>query len=116
MSNIMKIALSGLRAFDKKLEVTANNTANVNTDGFKKSRATLAETYPEGVKVTISGVDTPGTPLPAEETGGKPLESANVNLEEEMVDLILTRHFFDANAKIIKVEDEMTGELINIKA
>ena len=32
------IALSGLKAAQKDLDVTANNIANVNTIGFKKNR------------------------------------------------------------------------------
>lgn len=39
------IALSGLRAAQKDLDVTANNIANVNTTGFKESRAEFADVY-----------------------------------------------------------------------
>ena len=40
-----KIALSGLNAASAHLEVTANNIANVNTTGFKSSRASFADVY-----------------------------------------------------------------------
>ena len=46
-------ALSALRAFGEKLGVTANNIANINTNGFKKSRADLEEASPSGVNVSI---------------------------------------------------------------
>lgn len=39
------IALSGLAAAQKDLDVTANNIANVNTMGFKESRAEFADVY-----------------------------------------------------------------------
>ncbi|GAB58468.1 flagellar hook protein FlgE [Rheinheimera nanhaiensis] len=39
------IALSGLAAAQKDLDVTANNIANVNTTGFKESRAEFADVY-----------------------------------------------------------------------
>ncbi|NRA83389.1 MAG: flagellar hook protein FlgE [Gammaproteobacteria bacterium] len=39
------IALSGLAAAKKDLDVTANNIANVNTIGFKESRAEFADVY-----------------------------------------------------------------------
>lgn len=39
------IALSGLSAAQKDLDVTANNIANVNTTGFKESRAEFADVY-----------------------------------------------------------------------
>ncbi|MFO6421829.1 flagellar hook protein FlgE [Motilimonas sp. KMU-193] len=39
------IALSGINAAQKDLDVTANNIANVNTFGFKESRAEFADVY-----------------------------------------------------------------------
>ncbi|OIN07729.1 flagellar hook protein FlgE [Oceanisphaera psychrotolerans] len=39
------IALSGVNASQKDLDVTANNIANVNTVGFKESRAEFADIY-----------------------------------------------------------------------
>lgn len=39
------IALSGLNAAQKDLDVTSNNIANVNTIGFKESRAEFADVY-----------------------------------------------------------------------
>lgn len=39
------IALSGLSASQKDLDVTANNIANVKTTGFKQSRAEFADVY-----------------------------------------------------------------------
>ncbi|WP_423187084.1 flagellar hook protein FlgE [Alishewanella sp. d11] len=39
------IALSGIAAAQKDLDVTANNIANVNTTGFKESRAEFADVY-----------------------------------------------------------------------
>ncbi len=39
------IALSGIAAAKKDLDVTANNIANVNTIGFKESRAEFADVY-----------------------------------------------------------------------
>ena len=39
------IALSGLNAASKDLEVTANNIANTGTTGFKGSRAQFAELF-----------------------------------------------------------------------
>ena len=39
------IALSGINAASSDLEVTANNIANVNTVGFKGSRAEFSQVY-----------------------------------------------------------------------
>lgn len=43
------IALTGLAAAQKNLDVTANNIANVNTTGFKESRAEFADVYAASV-------------------------------------------------------------------
>lgn len=39
------IALSGVNAAQKDLDTTANNIANVNTVGFKESRAEFGDVY-----------------------------------------------------------------------
>lgn len=116
MSEAINTALSALRANLRKLDVTANNLANVNTQDFKKSRASFEETAPAGVKVTISRVETPGTPLPAGEIPGEHRETSNVSVEEELVDLITARHAFTASVKTIQAEDEMQGTLLDILA
>ncbi|MBP1716385.1 MAG: Flagella basal body rod protein [Deltaproteobacteria bacterium] len=43
MTFALNAALSALGTHEKKLDVTANNIANLNTEGFKKSRAVLQE-------------------------------------------------------------------------
>lgn len=40
--SILNTALSGLNAFQRSLETTSNNIANVNTDGYSRQRAELA--------------------------------------------------------------------------
>ena len=107
-------ALSALRAFGEKLGVTANNIANINTNGFKKSRADLEEASPSGVNVSIHRVETPGAPLPPDRDTGEPEESSNVSVEEEMVNLITTKQAYTANLKTIKAEEEILGTLFDI--
>ncbi|MDF0532957.1 flagellar hook protein FlgE [Shewanella sp. A32] len=43
------IALSGINAAQKDLNTTANNIANVNTTGFKESRAEFADVYANSI-------------------------------------------------------------------
>lgn len=53
-----RVALSGLNAASADLNVTANNIANVNTTGFKSSRAEFADLFPIsafGVSSTATG-------------------------------------------------------------
>jgi flagellar hook protein FlgE len=48
----MSPALSGIKAFGRKMKVTANNVANVNTTGFKSSRATFQDISSQTVPTT----------------------------------------------------------------
>ena len=111
----MESALSALGAFGKKMGVTANNIANVDTDGFKKSRADLQEAD-HGVTVSISRVNTPGVPIPAEDGTGKTKESSNVDVAEELVNLKTTKNAFKANLKTIQTAGDMLGSLFDIVA
>jgi len=112
----LQSALSSLLAHATKLGVTAHNTANVNTDGFKKSRAVLSEAEAQGVKVDIRQLDAPG-PMVYEQTenGAELVEKSNVELAEEMVDLITTRRGFQANLKTVQTADEVLGTIIDMK-
>ncbi len=53
------IALSGIAAAQKDLNTTANNIANVNTIGFKESRAEFATVYASSIfsngRTTVGG-------------------------------------------------------------
>jgi flagellar basal-body rod protein FlgC len=115
MSDAFNAALSALGAFFRKVDVTANNIANLNTNNFKKSRVDIEEACPSGVKVSISRVNTPGDSLPLSEINQNQ-ETSNVNLAEELVTLITTEHAVSANIKTITAEDEMQKTLIDIVA
>ncbi len=113
MSDAINAALSALGALGVKLGVTANNIANVDTDGFKKSRAILEDTYPSGVTVSISRVDTPGSSVPSADGPPQMKESSNVDLGEEIINLKTTKYAYLANLKTIKVEDAILGTIFD---
>jgi flagellar basal-body rod protein FlgC len=107
--------ITALTALNKRLGVTADNIANVNTDGFKKSRASFSEGPSGDVRVTINQVDTPGPPNP--DVDVDPLaatELSNVDLTEEIPQMIPTQRSYDANLRAIKTQDEMIGTLVDI--
>ena len=75
--------------------VTANNIANVNTEEFKKSRATMIEGVNGGVEVDVEKVNTPGHRY--QELQGDQMvekETSYVNLEEELPDLMVTQRTY----------------------
>ena len=114
MSAAANIALTGLRALSIKLDVTADNVANVNSDGFKKSRAEFEEAYPYGVKATVNQTDTPGILLSPEAGESAMRESANVALEEELVNLTTVQNTYYANLAVIKTDKEIQRTLLHL--
>lgn len=107
--------LSALNALDKKMQVTANNVANVNTNEFKKSKAVLLEGKNGNIDVDVQKVDTPGYPTEKIQDD-KPVETetSNVDLAEELQESILTQNAYNANLKLVKTQDQMLGTLLDI--
>lgn len=97
--NIFGISVSALSAYTTRLNVTANNVANMNTEGFRPSEATTSESANGGVSATI-----------------RHLEIPEVDITKEMVDLIITEIGFKANLKAIRTEDDLAGSILDIKA
>ena len=97
------------------MNVTANNIANSNTDGFKKSRTILKEGNSGGVAPIVDQVDTPGPVKQISEDGvTREVEASNVDLAEELTTSIVTQSAYDANLKTIQTADEMLGSLLDI--
>jgi len=107
-------AVTALKAFQKKLDVTANNIANVNTDHFKKSRAILSEGENGGVQANVDQVG----PVDPNETlaNGESIdaESSNVDLVEEFTEMIKSETAYKANAKTIHSQEKMLGSLLDM--
>jgi flagellar basal-body rod protein FlgC len=97
------------------LRVTANNIANVNTDEFKKSRATLEEGTNGEIQVNIYRVNTPGflyRVFEGDQLAEK--ESSNVNMEEEIPDMMVTQRTYEANLKVLQNRNKMLGSVLDI--
>ncbi len=101
--------LSALSSLGTAQEVSANNIANVNSDGFKASSVVL-ETGPNDQGVFVAAIN--------ESTNAGPMldgvEGSNTDLGTEMVDMMTTGHAFSANAAAIRTTEEMTGHLLNM--
>lgn len=109
-------ALSGLTAFSTQIDVTAHNVANVNTNGFKKSRTEFVAVETGGVLPVIQKDESAG-PTILNDTGYGPaqLELSNVDLREEVVNQIIGQRGFEANLQALKTADDMLGLILDIK-
>ncbi len=98
MDSVTGIANSALNAFATGQAVTANNIANINTDEFKTARTINQEGPNGGVNArVVQGND-------------------SVDISREAISLLSNSTNFKANLKTLQTEDQMTKELINIKA
>jgi flagellar basal-body rod protein FlgC len=116
MLSAIHTALSGLAAYAKQVEVTAHNVANVNTDGFKKSRTEFVSVATGGVLPVVQKDNSPG-PMVPNNTGYGPaqIELSNVDLGEEAVNQILAQRGFEASLKTLTTADDMLGTILDMK-
>ena len=117
MISAYQSGLSALQAFGTKIQSNSNNIANANTEGFKKTRVTLAESVPQGVQANVEKINTPGTTV-SQETGAATdlVELSNVELSSEIPEMNLNSRFYQANLKTIETVNDMTGTLLDLKS
>ncbi len=80
------IALSGLNAASADLGVTANNVANVNTTGFKMSRAQFSEVFAVGTQSVSSSAAGSGVRLSAI---AQQFTQGNIDFTDNALDLAI---------------------------
>lgn len=114
-----------MRAIATAMQVTAHNVANVNTEEFKASRATLEEVpHQGGARIQeIRKTTTPGSLVsvdkPVANQAGElvqartMVESSNTDVAREMVNMISNRNAFSANTAVIRTKDDMIGGLLD---
>ena len=108
MSSINAIAVSGMQAAARRLEVAASNIANVRSglpsgapdevvEAYKALRSNQVETSGGGTAVNVSRTRDP------------------VDLANEMVELMSAQHAFTANSKLVKIFGDMQKTLIDMR-
>lgn len=99
------ISLSGLNAASLGLGVTANNVANANSDGYQAKRLDLEDQSEGGVKAsqTVASQE-PTVP------GG-----SNVDYATEMTNAMTQSTAYTANLQVMKTEDQMLGQFLDMK-
>ncbi len=114
MSLSFNSSISGIRAGINTLNVSANNTANINTDGYKKQRADYRDDNINGVLVDITESNESGVLY--KNKSGDVVELSNVDYVEEVAEQINARHLVSANSAAIKSTDEALESLLDIIA
>ncbi|KHK02178.1 flagellar basal body rod C-terminal domain-containing protein [Desulfovibrio sp. TomC] len=127
MTDAISSAQSALSAMGTSMAVAANNVANVNTDGYKSKDVRLT-TGPNGQGVRVGDVvtdDSAGGYRPAAvsaqneagvyEPTAAMVETSNVDLARQTVDMVETSRAFEANAAVIRTQDDMLGTLLDTR-
>jgi flagellar basal-body rod protein FlgC len=109
-------SLSALNAFTSKMNVTAQNLANVSTDGYKSSSVTIESGQGQTVRANVTKDNSSGPLIPNSSAENGVEEMSNVDMVKEMLQLIPTQRAYDANLKVIQTNLEMRGSLINMTA
>ena len=95
--------ISSIQAHQTMLSTTANNVANVNTDGFRPDDTRIVEN-----KNSVTAYNTK-----VDDNGSK---RSQTNLAKEIPDEIIAQSATSVNVSTIKTQDEMFGTLLDIKA
>ncbi|HKP58029.1 MAG TPA: flagellar basal body rod C-terminal domain-containing protein [Polyangiales bacterium] len=109
LGSVVSIANSGLRAETRRLEQSAQNVANINTDGYVASRVESRSQDHGGVSPAVytrQGLHA--------QAGAAP--ESTTDLAEETVSQISSQHAFTANLAVLRTADAMLGELVDRKA
>ena len=118
MSNIMNTAQLALQSQFTKLQASANNIANLNTDSYKGRRVNIEE-GPNGTPTANTSVDLVPGPARLElnqEGDLVEVEMSNVDLATEYVKTMESTQAIKANLKTIQAADELLGEVIDTLA
>ena len=110
---------SALGAFKSKMNVSANNVANVGTDGFKSSNVTFESGQGQTVTPKITKDNSPGPMIPSQTAPTAQngmVEGSNVDMVKEMTQLPQTQMGYTANMKMIQTNYQMQGTLLNMFA
>lgn len=106
----MSISASGIQASQSRQDLTAHNTANLQTPRYKALRANQAEQPAGGVATA------PPTRLEAPGPILEGVEGSNVDLANEMAQSNVNLRSLQANAKVFKADDDMFQSVLDMKA
>ena len=103
ISNVLSTAVSALAANSTRVATSAQNIANVNTDGYLAK-----DSASPGI---VSGQAFGAGALQIEA-----IEPSNVNMAKKFMDMIVAKAAYEANAKVLRAGDKMLKDAIDIKA
>ena len=110
---IVHNAYSGMRAASLRLQTSAHNVANAQTDGFDPSRVVQQDVSIGGVHASVETVDAAN---PVVVRDGALVELSGTDLAGEMVEQLRAQRSHEANVSTLRTADEMVGTLLDVLA
>jgi flagellar hook protein FlgE len=98
-------SVSGMQAATLRQDVTANNVANVNTDGFEQTTAYQTDVLPQGTRISHLA-----------RTPNSPTAPSNTDLAKEITEQKINNAAFQADINVIKARDRMMGTILDMFA
>ncbi|MDX1401808.1 MAG: flagellar basal body rod C-terminal domain-containing protein [Kiloniellales bacterium] len=128
MTEILQVALSALRAEEKRLQTSAHNVANLRSEGLREgaeegggfqAQVVRQSSLPGGGVVANLAPRNPASVLIYDPSSGDAdargfVARPNVNLAEEFVTQITARRAYEASLKLIAEEDKRLRYLNDI--
>ena len=101
MASISSIGSSGLQAAQLRLDASANNVANMNTPGYRRTVVAQQEAADSaGVQASLQ----------------REQDARGVALEQEAVEQMSATYAFKANLQTLQTQDRMMGALLDVRA
>ncbi len=106
--------VSAARISTLSLQASANNVANINTEGFEAQRVTQS-TGPngEGLRAQVSPTE---APAPIVLRDGELRAQSNTEVTREAVSQMSAAAAFKANMGVIQVQDKLTEAVLDVVA
>lgn len=119
--NGLNIPLSGLTANQFRQDVTANNIANVNTDGFKASTvqttdAAYINDIGQGTRVSATYAPARQGPMAVDASASSGMvEQSNTDLVTEMTNQMNAQNAYGVNIAMSRTVDDASQTLLDLK-
>ena len=98
-------AVSGVRAALFRHDISANDVANITTPGYMQVTPQQTEMLPAGTRIAHLA-----------QTPNDSVELSNTDYATEAVEQKANAASFNANLTVIKAQDRMTGEILDLCA
>lgn len=98
VDTVTSIALSGLRASEKRIQVAADNIANVSTPNYKTAAVQQTSLAQGGVTSDVVKTEAP------------------VDIAEQLVNSNVASYDFKANLKVLQAQRDLSKHLFDIQA